>query len=96
MRHKARKDANAGIIVKALREIGASVAILDDRDLPDLLCGYRGKTILIELKDGSRKPSERRLRPGQQRFFDEWKGGPLVKAETLADAFAALGIEVAG
>lgn len=94
MRHRARKDQNQGLIVTALRKIGASVAILDDRDLPDLLVGHEGKTVLIELKDGSRKPSERRLRPGQQRFFDEWKGGTLVKAETLADAFAALGIEI--
>ncbi len=94
MRKAARKDGNHSLIVTALRKIGASVAILDDRDLPDLLVGHQGKTVLIELKDGSRKPSERRLRPGQQRFFDEWKGGTLVKAETLADAFKALGIEI--
>jgi len=96
MRRAARKDGNHAIIVQGLRAVGASVRILDEKDLPDLLVGYQGQTHLIEIKDGKRKPSERRLRPGQQRFFEEWRGGPLVKAETLADAFAALGIKVTG
>jgi len=90
MRRAARKDANQAEIVETLRACGASVHILDEKDLPDLLVGYRGCTILMECKDGSRKPSERRLRPGQQRFFDEWRGGRAVKVETLEDALAAL------
>jgi len=94
MRHKARKDANQNIIVNALRKAGVKVRILDARDLPDLLCSYQGKISLLEVKDGSRKPSERRLRPGQQDFFDEWSDSPVFKVETLADAFSALEIPI--
>ena len=90
MRYAARKDANQELIVQALRAAGATVHILDAKNLPDLLVGYRGKTLLIEIKDGAKKPSERRLRPGQQRFFDEWRGGPAVKVENLEEALTCL------
>lgn len=84
------------MIIRGLRAVGATVRVLNETDLPDVIAGYQGRTFLFEIKDGSRKPSERRLRPGQQRFFDEWRGGPLAKIETLADAFRELGIEIQG
>lgn len=94
MRHAARKDTNQGLIVTALRAAGATVAVLSDKDLPDLLVGYEGQTFLLEVKDGAKSPSRRRLRPGQERFFGQWKGGPLHKIETIADAFRVVGIVI--
>ena len=48
MRHAARVDANQAEIVAVLRAAGAYVWIIG---LPvDLLCGYAGKTTLIEVK----------------------------------------------
>lgn len=91
LRAAARKDANHDLIVKALRKAGAYVYILDQP--VDLLVGYQDKTFLFELKDSKKRPSQRRLTPGQQKFFDEWTGGTLAKVETIADAFKALGIE---
>jgi len=49
MRHAARVDSNQTEIVAAFRAIGASVFVLK---LPvDLLVGYAGKTVLVEVKD---------------------------------------------
>lgn len=91
-----RKDANQQIIVNGLLRVGAKVCVLGGKNIPDLLVGYRQTLTLLELKDGNRKPSERRLRPGQQRFADEWQGYPVFKVESLADAFRCLGIEIQG
>jgi len=88
-----RKDANQDRIVEGLEKVGVKVCILSGKGIPDLLVGYRCRLWLFELKDGNRKPSERRLRDAQQKFADEWDGYPIVKVETLADAFNALGIE---
>lgn len=87
-----RSDGNRNIIVKALRDVG--VKVYDLGEPVDLMVGYRRRIVLMEVKDGARKPSERRLRPAQQAFFDEWSEFPVFKVETLNDAFQALGIEV--
>jgi|SRR6185369_2072979 len=91
-----RKDANEKAIVSALEKIGVKVQKLGGKGIPDLLVGHRQRLVLFELKDGAKKPSARKLRPGQKEFAEKWAGYPIFKVETLADAFAALGIEVAG
>jgi hypothetical protein len=75
MRTAARVDANQPEIVKALRAIGASVLVMSQlKNCFDLLIGYRGRTFLFEVKDGSKPPSARKLTPGEQEFKDSWKG----------------------
>lgn len=76
MRRRAKSDANQTAIVKALRQIGASVAITSrlGEGFPDLAVGRAGRTLLLEVKDGTRKPSERKLTPDEQRFKDSWTG----------------------
>lgn len=91
-----RKDANQDRIVEALEKVGVKVEILGGKGIPDLLVGYRFNFWLFELKDGDKKPSERKLRPGQQKFAEKFAGYPVVKVETLADAFKALGIKIHG
>ncbi len=92
---RKRTDANHQEIVNALRRIGASVVDLSGvgDGCPDLLVGFRGKNYLMEVKDGAKKPSERRLRKTQVEFFQNWTG-QAAKVEIIADALAVLGIKV--
>ena len=71
-RHATRRDANEKEIVSALESIGCTVYRLDAP--VDLLVGYRARNILIEVKDGSKMPSQRKLTQAQRDFFKDWKG----------------------
>lgn len=91
MRHAARIDANQEQIVSALRAMGATVRIVTQGNgLPDLLVGFRGVTILMEVKDGKKVPSARKLTPAEQKFFDEWRGGIVAIVNSVDEAIALL------
>jgi hypothetical protein len=91
MRHAARIDANQEQIVSALRAMGATVRIVTQGNgLPDLLVGFRGVTILMEVKDGQKVPSARRLTPAEQKFFDEWRGGIVAIVNSVDEAIDLL------
>ena len=94
MRRAGRIDANQGVIVAALRGVGASVAITSGagNGLPDLIVGFRGETFLLEVKDGAKVPSAKRLTEAEQTFVDNWRGRPVVIVETVADALRAIGL----
>lgn len=84
-------DENQSDIVAALRAIGATVRVISQGDgIPDLLIGFMGKTILLEVKDGKKPPSARKLTPAEQKFFDEWRGGSLAIVNTVDEAIAAV------
>jgi hypothetical protein len=91
MRRAAKVDDNQAEIVKALRAVGATVRVVTQGNgLPDLLVGFRGQTVLIEVKDGKKPPSARKLTEAEQKFFDEWRGGLLAVVESVDDAIALL------
>jgi len=91
MRHAARIDANQDQIVAALRAMGATVRIVTQGNgLPDLLVGFRGMTILMEVKDGQKVPSARKLTPAEQKFFDEWRGGIVAIVNSVDEAIDLL------
>ena len=91
MRHAARIDANQDQIVTALRAMGATVRIVTQGNgLPDLLVGFRGVTILMEVKDGQKVPSARRLTPAEQKFFEEWRGGIVAIVNSVDEAIDLL------
>lgn len=71
-----RIDDNQREIVKAFRDMGATVQILSaiGKGCPDLLLGWRGQNYLIEIKNGKKPPSGQRLTEHEQKFFDSWKG----------------------
>ena len=75
MRH-GRVDKNQKAIVSALRQIGATVQVLSDvgKGCPDLLVAMYGINYLLEVKDGNKPPSKRRLTPAEQRWHMEWNG----------------------
>ena len=78
MRARPRKDANHTDIVGTFRACHCSV--LDTASLgngaPDLVVALNSKTtILIEIKDGTKPPSQRKLTDDEIKFKNNWKGG---------------------
>ncbi len=76
-----RVDANQTEIIEAFERLGCSVANLSSlgKGVPDLLVGYGGLCCLcVEVKDGSKPPSARKLTEAQKTFHMNWKGGIKV------------------
>jgi hypothetical protein len=75
MRRAAKVDANQNEVVEALRFIGAHVVLLHaiGGGVPDLLVDYE-RSFLIEIKDGRKPPSARKLTPDQIEFHASWPG----------------------
>ena len=92
MRRAARIDENQPEIITALRGIGALVQSLSavGGGVPDLLVGYRGRLMVIEVKDGSKPPSERKLTADQVAWHAQWAGYPVHVAESVEQAIATL------
>jgi Holliday junction resolvase len=76
MRRRARIDANQPAIVKALREAGATVLHLHavGQGCPDLLVGWKRKNYLLEIKDPTKKPSQRKLTEDEKVLHLCWQG----------------------
>lgn len=93
MRRAARIDANQTQIVSALRSVGASVELLSavGKGCPDLLVGYRNENILMEVKDGKKPQSERKLTSDQIVWHREWKGVVHV-VKSIDEALFAIGV----
>ena len=94
MRVAAKIDANQEQVVLALRAVGASVQTLAavGKGVPDLLVGYQGKTILLEVKDGRKPPSARKLTEDQLKWHGAWRGGPLAVVDGPDAALRMLGV----
>lgn len=91
MRRANRIDDNQNDIVAALRKVGATVRVISQGDgIPDLLVGFKGETILLEVKDGNKPPSARTLTPAEQKFFNEWEGGLCMVVKSVEDALELL------
>ena len=97
MRRAARVDANQGAVMAALRAIGCSVTDLSGvgAGVPDLLVGFRGISGLIEVKDGSKPPSERKLTRQQEEFHRLWRGRPPVVVTSIDEAIREVSAWVA-
>ncbi len=92
MRRAAKVDANHQEIVQTLRSVGATVQSLATvgHGCPDLLVGWNGKTILMEVKDGEKSPSARRLTEEQIKWHSEWMGGALLVVDSSESALFVL------
>lgn len=90
----ARIDANHEQVVLALRTAGATVQSLAavGQGVPDLLVGFQGKTLLMEIKDGRKTPSERRLTEDQLKWHGAWRGGPLAVVDGVDASLRMLGV----
>ena len=67
-----RVDNNQVQIVKALRDMGCTVEHLHavGKGCPDIVIGFKGKNLLLEIKDGDKKV----LTPDQANWHKLWKG----------------------
>ena len=94
MRRAAKVDANQPVIVAALRQAGASVQSLAaiGAGCPDLLVGYAGRTALVEVKDGAKPPSDRKLTPDQKQWHQNWQGGTLAVVPDVEAALRVLAL----
>ena len=90
----AKIDANHEAVVLALRAAGATVQSLAGvgKGVPDLLVGYQGQTLLMEVKDGFKPPSKRALNEDQLRWHGRWNGGALAVVDNPDGALRILGV----
>jgi hypothetical protein len=90
MRRAARVDANQKDVVQRFIAHGCSVTLLHrvGEGCPDLLVGVPypggGHTLLVEVKDGAKTPSQQAKTPAQVRWWSEWRGGPVATITDLA------------
>jgi len=92
MRYPRKRDDNEREIVHALRELGASVSHLDDTGVPDLLVGYRGQTLLLEVKLPTTKAGRAHARDrgelteAQAKWWDAWCGEEPAIVHSVEEA----------
>lgn len=82
---RARKvDSNQEQIVKDLRKCGFTVAVTSGigEGYPDLTVSKDNKTRLVEVKDPSKPPSQRRLTEDQEKFHAAWQDTIIIALTT--------------
>lgn len=92
MRKRGRSDENQDDLVKALRAVRCRVLVLSGigQGAPDLLVlsPFTNALHLLEVKDGAKVPSARKLTSDEQDFSNEWGVVQVVNDE--AEALAAV------
>lgn len=90
-RYARRTDDNHRAIVDALERVGCLVVSLAavGNGVPDLLVLRAGKLFLLEVKDGAKVPSARKLTGEQQSFRKLW---PVHVVLSPIDALRAVGL----
>ena len=75
-KYASKVDVNQPTIVKWFRDHGCSVAHTHNAGLgfPDLVVGINGLNLLVEVKDGDKPPSARKLTKDQEKWHGEWSG----------------------
>jgi hypothetical protein len=88
MRRAAKTDANHKEVTAAFRKLGCSVLNISQlKNCGDLVVAKCHKTAIVEVKDGSKPPSCRRLTKGEDEFKSSWQGIYAV-VEDLSDVIA--------
>jgi hypothetical protein len=85
-----RTDHNQAEIVKALRDVGATVQDLHlvGHGCPDILVGYRGKNYVMEIKMPTGTLNE-----AETRWIGDWQGKTHV-IRSVDEALLAIGATV--
>jgi Holliday junction resolvase len=92
MRRAARIDDNQKELVKALRKAGCKVLSLAavGNGCPDLIV-YRANVLtMLEIKDGNKAPSRRKLTTFQDQFRADW---PVQVVTDIDSALQAVGLQ---
>lgn len=77
---KKRSDINQPELVKQIRSIPHTTVFVTSslgNGFPDIICGYRGKNFLFEIKNPKRQ-LKNRLTKAQTEFMKQWKGQVAV------------------
>lgn len=92
MRGRAKKDKNHPEIVEALKGHGASVIDTSGlaHGMPDLILGYCGKTMLMEIKNTATYYGRKGLSKTQLEWKSKWVGGPYAVVTDIESAIRAL------
>lgn len=78
-RRAARVDSNQPEIVKVFRSLGWYVLIISQlKNCCDIIVSKNGRTIAIEIKDGSKAKSQQKLSSGEEKFKEDWQGEYLI------------------
>ena len=88
MRRARRVDANLSGIVQAYRALGCKVHVTNAAW--DLTVQYGGVTDCVEVKDGSKSPSRRKLTPAEQKLHDILMIRIVLGLDQVKDHVAAL------
>lgn len=76
MRRAARKDANHNAVASEFERLGCSFIDLSGTPCGfDGAAGYGGLSIMVEIKDGEKPPSARKLTPNEEKVHARWTGG---------------------
>lgn len=91
MRRQAKADNNQREIVKAFRDAGCSVQHLHTigQGCPDVLVGKNGLNFLIEIKDGNKIPSQKKLTKDESEWHEKWRGQVCI-VESVSDVIALI------
>jgi len=76
-------DNNQLEIVKVFKSLGATVLNLSGvgKGCPDLLIGYKGISVLVEIKSKTGKFTEPQLK-----FMEQWRGGAVNRIDSIDGA----------
>jgi len=79
--YKKRVDENQKTLIHTFIALGASVLNLSTvgRGCPDLLIGYKGKTVLVEIKSSEKS----KYTDPQVKFMQEWRGGAISRINSV-------------
>ena len=79
--YKKRVDENQKLIFHTFIALGASVCNLSTvgRGCPDALIGYKGNTVLVEIKSSNKAT----FTEPQIKFMKEWRGGPVSRIDSV-------------
>lgn len=72
MRRAARTDDNQHELVEALKKIGAKCYFIGKP--VDLLVGFRGRNLLLEVKRQDKRGQESAITKEQRDFIETWPG----------------------
>lgn len=93
IRYSSKRDDNHRQIVAALRSAGAFVQDMGSigKGFVDLVVGYGGYWFVLEVKDGSKPQSARKLTPAQLQWIFDVKGrAPVHVVETVEQALSVI------
>lgn len=91
MRRAAKVDRSQSEIMSKLRKCGVSVEpklACVGHGVPDLLCGFQGRNILLEVKTGERD-CDRKLTADEENWHGRW-GGQVAVVSNFDEAMEAV------